>query len=286
MTLLGAHVPVAGGLDKAPENARVIEAEAIQIFTRNKMQWKARPVSEEEARAFKAGMAGSGVRSVMTHGSYLVNLASPDAAMLAKGREAFVADMERCYALGIPHLVFHPGAHMGVGHDEGLTAVARSLDWILAKTRRLAVTPLLEVTAGQGTCLGHRFEDLEAILERVRAPERLGVCIDTCHLFAAGYDIATARGYETTIAELDRRVGLARVKAFHLNDAKQGLGSRRDRHARIGEGMLGLETFRRLVNDARFAGVPMVVETPGPLEAWKKEVALLKSLRVHAPAYT
>jgi deoxyribonuclease-4 len=279
MTLLGAHVPVAGGLDQAPVNARAIEAEAIQIFTRNKMQWKALPVSETEARAFKEGLAGSGVKSVMTHGSYLVNLASPDAAMLAKSRAAFVADMERCHALGIPYLVFHPGAHVGSGHDEGLTAVARSLDAILSQAKGAAVMPVLEVTAGQGSCLGHRFEDLARIFELVHTPDRLGVCLDTCHLFAAGYDIATAAGYERTMDELDRALGLGRVKAFHLNDSKKGLGSRLDRHARIGEGTLGLETFRRIVNDARFDGVPMVLETPGPLDAWKKEVALLKSLR-------
>jgi deoxyribonuclease-4 len=284
MTLLGAHVPTAGGLDRAPANGRAIEAEAIQIFTRNKMQWKALPVSEAEARAFRQGMAESGVRHVLTHGSYLVNLAATDAAMLVKARSAFVADMERCHALGIPHLVFHPGAHMGAGHDEGLSAVARSLDDILERAQGLAVTPLIEVTAGQGTSLGHRFEDLAQMLDRVRAPERLGVCLDTCHLYAAGYDIATARGYDETMQTLDRLVGLARVKAFHLNDAKKGLGSRLDRHARIGEGTLGVETFRRIVNDPRFDGVPMVLETPGPLEEWKKEVALLKSLRAARPS--
>jgi deoxyribonuclease IV len=279
MSLLGAHVPVAGGLDKAPANGREIAAEAIQIFTRNKMQWKAAPVGADEARAFRAAFTASGLRSVMTHGSYLVNLAALDVEILAKSRSAFVADMERCHALGIPHLVFHPGAHMGAGPDAGLNAVARSLDAILDRADGLAVMPVLEVTAGQGSCLGHRFEELLSIFDRVRAPERLGVCLDTCHLFAAGYDISTTAGYEETIDTLARTVGLEKVKAFHLNDSKKGLGSRVDRHARIGEGMLGVEAFRRIVNDPRFEGVPMVVETPGPIEEWRKEVALLRGLR-------
>ena len=284
MTLLGAHVPVAGGLHKAPAHGREIGAEAIQIFTRSQLQWKARPVSGDEAEAFRTAMAESGLRSVMTHGSYLVNLAALDEKILAQSRATFAADMERCQALGVPYLIFHPGAHLGAGRDEGIAAVARSLDEILSRTRGLAVMPLLEVTAGQGSCLGHRFEDISEILDRVRAPERLGLCLDTCHLYAAGYDIATPEGYEQTLDELRRKVGLAKVKAFHLNDAKKGLGSRLDRHARIGAGTLGLETFRRIVNDARFEGVPMVVETPGPIAEWKKEVALLQSLRVPVPS--
>jgi len=282
VTLLGAHVPVSGGLENAPGHGRTIEAEAIQIFTRNQMQWKARPIAEDEARAFRTALAGSGVRAVMAHGSYLINLAALDPAMRTKGRDAFVADMERCHALGVPHLVFHPGAHVGAGIDAGLAAVADSLDDILARTDGLAVMPLLEVTAGQGSCLGHRFEELAQILDRVRAPERLGICLDTCHLFAAGYDIATPEGYQETFAALGRAVGFEKVKAFHLNDAKKGLGSRLDRHARIGEGTIGLETFRRLLGDPRFEGRPMVVETPGPLAEWKKEIALLRSLRAEA----
>jgi len=279
VTWIGAHVPVTGGLHNAPANGRAIGAEAIQIFTRSQLQWKARPVDDEEARAFRAAFAQSGVRQVMTHGSYLVNLAALDGEILGKSRAAFLADMERCHALDVPYLVFHPGAHMGAGVEAGLAAVAKSLDEILDRAQGLRVQPLIEVTAGQGTCLGHRFEEVAGILDRVRAPERLGVCLDTCHLYAAGHDIATADGYEETLAALERHVGVDRVKAVHLNDAKKGLGSRLDRHAHIGEGTLGLETFRRFVNDPRFAGVPMVVETPGPLAVWKKEIALLRGLR-------
>jgi deoxyribonuclease-4 len=279
VTLLGAHVPISGGLHKAPENGLAIGAEAIQIFTRNQVQWKAKPVSEDEAAAFRQALAASAVRMVLTHGSYLINLAALDPALLAKGRDAFVADMERCHALGIPYLVFHPGAHMGAGEAAGLAAIAQSLDDILARTRELGVTPLIEVTAGQGSSLGHSFPHLAEILRRVRTPERLGVCLDTCHLFAAGYDITTPRGYDETIVAFDRAVGLGKVKAFHLNDAKKPLGSRLDRHASVGQGTMGVETFRRIVNDPRFAGLPMVVETPGPIAVWKEEVALLRRLR-------
>ena len=179
MTLLGAHVPVSGGLHHAPAHGRDIGAEAIQIFTRSQLQWKARPVSDDEAQAFRRAMAESGLRSVMTHGSYLVNLAATDAAILAKGRDAFLADMERCHALGVPYLVFHPGAHLGAGREAGLAAVARSLDALLRRAGGLDVTPLIEVTAGQGSCLGDRFEDVAEILDRVHAPIGLNIGADS-----------------------------------------------------------------------------------------------------------
>lgn len=276
--IVGAHVPVTGGLARGPENGRAIGAEAIQIFTRNQMQWRARPLEQAEVDAFRASFAASGVRSVLVHGSYLVNLASPHPDALRLSRDTFFAEMQRCDALGIPYLVFHPGAHVGAGEQAGLAAVAASLDDLLDRGRGLEVMPLLEVTAGQGSCLGHTFEHLARILDRVRRPERLGICLDTCHLFAAGYDIATPRGYERTFASFERLLGLAPLKAFHLNDAKQPLGSRRDRHERVGRGHLGEETFRRLLRDPRFAGLPGVVETPGPLERWKREVRLLRRL--------
>jgi deoxyribonuclease-4 len=270
---------VAGGLVKAAANGSAIGAEAIQIFTRNQVQWAAKPVAAEEARAFAEAMAGSGIALVVAHGSYLVNLASPDQGLLRRSRDAFLAEMQRCGQLGIPYLIFHPGAHLGAGEAAGLRAVARSLDEVLDRGRGLPVMPLLEATAGQGSTLGHCFEHLAEILSRSRHGERLGVCLDTCHLFAAGYDIATARGYEATLEAFDRLVGLSRVRAFHLNDARKGLGSRLDRHAPVGEGFLGLSAFRRIVNDRRFAGVPMVVETPGPVARWKRELDLLKRLR-------
>jgi deoxyribonuclease-4 len=276
--LLGAHVPTAGGLHLAPGRAKTIAAEAIQVFTRNQMQWRARPLDAEEAAAFREAVSANAIAAVLSHGSYLVNLASPDPVLAARSREVFLGEMERCRALGIPFLAFHPGAHCGAGEAAGLDAVAGGLDYALERAEGWGVVPLIEATAGQGSCVGHRFEHLAGILDRVRRPERVGVCLDTCHLFAAGYDLSTRRGYETTFADFDRIVGLGKLKAFHLNDAKKALGSRLDRHAPIGKGFLGLATFRRLLTDRRFRGLPMVLETPGGLPAWKKELRLLRRL--------
>jgi len=277
--MLGAHVSTAGGLHNAPERGREIAAEAIQVFTRNQVQWAARPISRSEAAAFRAAVERNRIRVVLSHGSYLVNLATPDRVVRERSRVAFLAEMRRCHALGIPYLVFHPGAHLGAGEEEGLRRVAESLNHALDRGHGLAVMPLLEVTAGQGSCVGHSFEHLARILEQLEAPLRVGVCLDTCHLLAAGYDIATSRGYARTMEDLDRTVGLSRVKAIHLNDAKRGLGSRLDRHESIGRGFLGAATFRRLLRDRRFRGVPMVLETPGGLPRWKEELALLRRLR-------
>lgn len=276
--LLGAHVPTAGGLANAPERGRSIGAEAIQIFTRNQVQWKAKPLGVDEAHDFKHAFARSGLRRVVAHGSHLVNLASPDPDALTKSREAFVTEVERCHALGIEQLIFHPGAHMGAGEESGLATLGASLDHVLERTEGCAVTALIEVTAGQGSSLGHRFEHLAHILERVRRSERLGVCLDTCHLFAAGYDIATPRGYDETWRAFERIVGARMLKAIHLNDAKMGLGSHLDRHAPVGKGHLGRETFRRIVGDERVAGIPLILETPGGLEGWKRELRLLRRL--------
>ena len=276
--LLGAHVPTTGGVPNAPANGRAVGATAIQVFTRNHRQWACKPMARAEAAAFRRALAGSGVRAVLSHASYLVNLASVVPDFLEKSRATLVEEIRRCHHLGIPHAVVHPGAHMGAGEEAGLDAVARSLDHVLRRTRGRAVMPLLEITAGQGSCLGHSFEQLAGILDRVKEPERLGVCLDTCHLNASGYDIVTAEGYERTMDSFSRIVGLGKLKAIHLNDAKSARGSRRDRHERAGRGQLGLETFRRILNDPRLLGVPMVVETPGPVEEWKKEIALLRGL--------
>jgi deoxyribonuclease IV len=275
---LGAHVPITGGVFNAPGHGKAIGAEAIQIFTRNQMQWACRPLGGEEASRFREELAASGVRRVMTHGSYLMNLASPNPDFLRKSRDCLVTEIERCHLLGIPYVVLHPGAHMGEGEEAGLLAIARSLDDVLARTEGLDVMPLLEVTAGQGSCLGYRFEHLAAIFDRMREPERAGVCLDTCHLYAAGYDLASPQGYEKTLRDFARIVGMRKLKAIHLNDSKRERGSRVDRHARAGEGMMGLATFRRIVNDRRFRGLPLVVETPGPLAEWKKEIARLRRL--------
>jgi deoxyribonuclease-4 len=275
---LGAHVPITGGVFNAPGHGQAIGAEAIQIFTRNQMQWACRPLGPEEAARFREAVAQTGVRRVLTHGSYLMNLAGPNPEFLRRSRECLVTEIERCDQLAIPYVVLHPGAHMGQGEDEGLSAIARSLDAVLERTEGREVMPLLEVTAGQGSCLGYRFEHLATIFDRLREPERVGVCLDTCHLHAAGYDLVSPEGYERTLRDFARIVGLRKLKAIHLNDSKRERGSRVDRHARAGEGVMGLETFARIVNDRRFRGLPLVVETPGPLAEWKKEIARLRAL--------
>jgi deoxyribonuclease-4 len=284
--LLGAHVPTTGGVPNAPGNGTAIGATAIQIFTRNHRQWACKPLGGGEVAAFRAALRGSGVRAVLSHASYLINLASVVPDFLEKSRHALVEELRRCHRLGIPHAVVHPGAHMGAGEKAGLDAVARSLDHVHRRTRGRQATVLLEITAGQGTCLGHSFEQLAGILDRVKDPERVGVCLDTCHLNASGYDIVSAEGWERTIESFARTVGLRKLKAIHLNDAKSARGSRLDRHERAGRGQLGLETFRRILNEPRLSGIPMVVETPGPLEEWKKEIAVLRALIAEAPART
>jgi deoxyribonuclease-4 len=278
--LLGAHVPTAGGLHKAPGHGEDIGATAIQVFTRNQRQWAAKPLSAEETAAFRTALSATGVRAVMAHASYLINLASPDPTVLGRGRDALREEIARCHALGIPYAIFHPGAHLGCGEDAGVRGVAASLDDVLSASRGSEVMALVEITAGQGSCVGHRFEHLAEVLARVRSPERVGVCLDTCHLYAAGYDLATPRGYERTLGEFDRVVGLGTLRAMHLNDSRRELGSRVDRHAPIGEGHLGLATFRRIVADERLAAVPKVLETPGGLEGWRREIALLRGRRV------
>jgi deoxyribonuclease-4 len=274
--LIGAHVPVTGGLPLAPGRGREIGATAIQVFTSNQMQWRAREIPDAEARAFRDAVRTSGVGAVLAHGSYLVNLAATNPVFLTQSRGALAAEVDRCHRLGIRHVIVHPGAHMGAGESAGLRAVTDSLNDVLDRTRGRDVSVLLEATAGQGSCLGHRFEHLAAMMEGVAQRRRVGVCLDTCHLHAAGYDLTTPRGYERTIEELDRVVGLSRVQAIHLNDSKRERGGRVDRHARAGEGLLGLRALRRFVTDPRLARLPMVVENPGPMPEWKAEIALLR----------
>jgi deoxyribonuclease-4 len=281
--LIGAHVPVTGGLALAPPRAGEMGATAMQVFTRNQMQWRAKEMSEGEAAAFREAYRASGLGAVLAHASYLVNLAATDPRFREKSKDTLAAEVERCHALGIPHVVVHPGAHMGAGEAAGLRAVTDSLNEVLARTRGRAVRVLLEATAGQGSCLGHRFEHLAAMLEGVDEEGRAGVCLDTCHLHAAGYDLVSPRGYERTLEELDRVVGLRRVHAVHLNDSRRERGCRVDRHARAGEGALGRRGLARIVNDPRLAALPMVVETPGPIEKWAAEIAFLRGLISPSP---
>jgi deoxyribonuclease-4 len=259
---LGAHVSVAGGLALAPARGRELGCGAIQIFLKNQRQWAAPPLDPRAAKAFRAARRRHRIRHAFAHGSYLVNLATPVPAAWQQAVDTFSDELRRAEALGLGFLVVHPGSHLGAGHETGLAAVARAVDEALARVPRARVRVALENTAGGGHTLGGTFEDLAAIIGRVRRAERVGVCLDTCHLLASGYDICSPDGYASTFEQFRRLVGFERLKAFHLNDSKRPLGSRVDRHEHIGKGFLGLEPFRRLVNDRRFCDLAMLLETP------------------------
>ncbi|MDG3004173.1 deoxyribonuclease IV [Paludisphaera mucosa] len=263
---LGAHMSIAGGYDRAVRAAHAVGFETVQLFTKNNNQWNAPPITDAQADAFRAALAETGVVDPISHASYLINLASPDDVLWNRSIDALAVEVERCARLGIADLVVHPGAHVGAGEEEGLRRVAQGLDRVIAKTAGLAVTIDLETTAGQGTCLGHRFEHLQAILELTAGRSRLGVCVDTCHIFAAGYSLDVQDLYDGTFDELDRAVGLDLVRVLHLNDSRRERASRVDRHAGIGVGMLGLEPFRFVLNDPRLRGLPMILETPKGVE--------------------
>lgn len=258
----GAHMSISGGLYTACERGRRAGCDVVQIFSKNQQQWRAKPLTDAEIARFKEAQQSESVPAVMVHDSYLINLAAPGDELWQKSIAAFREELDRCAALGIPYLVTHPGAHVGSGEDAGLERVAAALNLLLAEGAGANVTVLLETTAGQGSSLGRRFEELARLIELTNRSERIAVCVDTCHIFAAGYDIRTPEAYAATMAEMERVLGIDRVKAFHVNDSQKDLGSRVDRHAHIGEGFIGIEGFRALVNDPRFAGLPMVLETP------------------------
>jgi len=278
---LGAHVSIAGGVALAPARGRALGCGAIQIFVRNQRQWTAPPLQPADARAFRAARRRAGVRHAFAHGSYLVNLACPEPTAWRQAVAAFTEELRRAEALGLEALVVHPGSHLGAGVEAGLDAVARGVREGLAATRGARVKVALENTAGAGNVLGRTFSELAAMLERLDRATRVGVCVDTCHLFAAGYDIRTPAGYALAMAECVELIGVKRVLAFHLNDAKAPLGSGLDRHENIGRGFLGLRPFRLLLNDRRFARVPKVLETPKEPEpvADLRNLAILRRLR-------
>jgi deoxyribonuclease-4 len=277
---LGAHVSVAGGLALAFERGRAIGCEALQIFVKNPSQWRVKPLGDGETAAFRGGWAEAGRPPLLAHAAYLINLAATDPAILARSRSALVDEAGRCAELGVRALVVHPGAHLGAGEAAGLEAVAASLDAVAGELAGSKTRILLELTAGQGSVLGSRLEQLAEIRARAASPERLAICLDTCHAFAAGYEMGTETGVEEFLAEVERTVGLALVEGVHLNDSATERGSRRDRHANIGEGRIGLAGFRRLLAEPRLAAVPMVLETPiGDDEAGHaRDLALLREL--------
>ena len=257
--LFGAHMSIAGGLEQAFPRALAVGATALQIFSKNANRWSAPALAPAEIAAFRSAWRQSGIGPVMVHDAYLINLAAPDADNWTKSKAAMREELQRCAALGIPYLIAHPGAHLGTGVEAGISRIRTALAEIFADSDP-AVRLLLENTAGQGSYLGGEFAQLAEMMEGFGA--RVGVCFDSCHAHAAGYDLATADGYARTMAAFDREVGFDRLFAFHLNDSMKGCGSRVDRHAHIGEGAIGRDGFARLVRDERFVHLPMVLETP------------------------
>ncbi len=278
--LLGAHVSIAGGVSEAPARGKQIGCESIQIFTKSSRQWAAKPYSVEEVQAFKRNLKENGIQIVIAHDSYLLNLGAPDPKLRARSVEGFIDELERCEALGVPYLVAHPGSHVGSGEDAGIATIAHSIDEAHKACAGFKVRIALEITAGQGSVLGSSLPQMARIFDAVREGDRLRLCFDTEHAFASGYDLRDAGEYERTFAELDEHIGLDRLAAFHMNDSLKPFNSRVDRHQHIGKGHLGLEAFKRLVNDSRFGGIPMCLETEhGPdMKDIAQDLATLQGL--------
>ncbi len=262
MPLFGAHTSISGGLHNAISAATALNCDTVQLFTKNANQWNAKPLTDDDVRTFRRALADSKLKFPTAHDSYLINIASPDDVAYKRSIAAFIHELERAEALGLSYLVMHPGAHTGSGEEAGLKRAIAAFDAIHKSCAGFKTMVLLETTAGQGTTLGYRFEHLAAIRTGVKQPERLGVCLDTCHIFAAGYAIGTEEEFEETFGRFKKTIGLANLKLFHMNDSVKPFDSRVDRHAAIGQGAIGLEPFRRLVNDSRFKNLPMILETP------------------------
>ena len=275
---LGAHTSISGGVFNAIKEGQEIGADVVQIFSKNQRQWTARSYSEEELEEYFRLQKETGIYPAMVHDSYLINLASPKKETLKKSHAAFIDELQRTSTLKISYLVTHPGSHTGSGEADGVRQIGESLKqcWETAEVSDVII--LLETTAGQGTNLGYTFEQLRDMIAFSGIEEHLGVCIDTCHIFAAGYDIRTAEGWEKTIEEFDRVIGLPTLKAFYLNDSLKEFGSRKDRHERIGQGEIGSEAFKSILNDPRINQLPMILEIPGGLEAYREDLTLLRNL--------
>ena len=276
MKFFGAHVSASGGVENAPRNATEIGATAFALFTKNQRQWRSAPLTASSIEAFGRELSAAGIdpRHVLPHDSYLINLGHPEEEGLERSREAFIDEMQRCEQLGLDRLNFHPGSHLKRISEEGsLDRIAESINMALARTK--GVTAVLENTAGQGSNLGFKFEHLAYIIERVEDKSRVGVCLDTCHTFAAGYDLRTREACDATFAEFDRVVGFKYLRGMHLNDAMRPLGSRIDRHSPLGDGEIGWECFRYIAQDPRFDNIPLILETPDEAR-WAEEIAKLK----------
>ncbi len=278
MKYIGAHVSAGGGVENAPINAHSIGATAFAFFTKNQRQWIAPPLTDKSIEQFKANCEKFGYtdKQILPHDSYLINLGSPDGDGLQKSRNAFIDEMLRCEMLGLKYLNFHPGAHLNkVTENECIKIIAESINIAISKTEN--VVAVIENTAGQGSNIGYRFEHLAQIIEQIDDKQRIGVCIDTCHAFAGGYDLHTREGYEKSFEDFDNIVGFRYLCGMHLNDAKKELGSRVDRHDSLGKGSLGIDTFKWIMQDSRFAGIPLILETPDDT-IWAEEIKLLKEM--------
>jgi deoxyribonuclease-4 len=278
MKYVGAHVSASGGVENAPINANAIGAKAFALFTKNQRQWISGPLTENNISQFKANCAKYGYlpKCILPHDSYLINLGNPEKEMLAKSRKSFLDEMTRCELLGLKMLNFHPGAHMNLHSPEDcLKLIAESINFALDKTK--GVTAVIENTAGQGSAVGHRFEHLGAIIALVQDKSRIGVCLDTCHTFTAGYDIKTEKGYKAALKEFDTIVGFSYLKGLHLNDSKKDLGTHVDRHESLKKGVMGEDVFRRIMNDSRFDNMPLILETPDE-SLWEEEIKWLYQL--------
>ena len=279
MKYIGAHVSAAGGIENAPENAHKLGATAFAVFTKNQRQWTAKPLTEESIAAFKANCEKYNYlpHQILPHDSYLINLGHPEKEPLQKSRDAFLDELQRCEQLGLDRLNFHPGSHLKKTTEEKcLATIAESINWALEKSK--GVIAVIENTAGQGTNMGFSFYHLKSIIDQVEDKSRVGVCIDTCHAYSAGYDYKTKAGFEKVFREFDEVVGFEYLKGMHLNDSKKALGSRVDRHESLGVGTIGLELFECIMNDSRFDGIPMVLETPNS-DIWAEEIQLLKNMQ-------
>jgi deoxyribonuclease IV len=278
--LLGAHMSIAGGVGNAFIEGKKVDCDAIQIFTKSSRQWASKPYTKEEIELFHVNRKETGIGAVVAHDSYLLNIGSPDGALRARSVAVFIDELERCEVLGVTNLIAHPGSHVGAGELDGIKTIAKSLDEVHKACPGYGVKVTLEITAGQGSNLGYRFEQIGNMIDATKESDQLRVCFDTEHAFAAGYDIRTRDGYERTFSEFDGVIGIERLAAFHLNDSKKEFNSRIDRHEHIGKGFIGVEAFRMLMNDTRFWGLPMCLETPkGPdLKEDRENLELLRSL--------
>lgn len=278
MKFIGAHVSASGGVENAPLNAHAIGAKAFALFTRNQRQWKSAPLSKKSITLFKERCEEFGYKAehILPHDSYLINLGHPEAEGLQKSREAFLDEMQRCEQLGLDRLNFHPGSHLNkIGVEECLTRIAESINWALDQTS--GVSAVLENTAGQGSNLGHTFEQLAYIIDKVEDKSRVGVCIDTAHTLAAGYEIRTVESFTDTFKKFDEIIGFSYLRGMHINDSKKELATRVDRHDSIGKGFMGLTTFELLMKDARFDHIPLILETPDE-SVWAEEIASLYAM--------